>query len=252
LFDQDWSPLRGGGTPFRWNSLWWASAAYFDADNKIHPYVFASWSGPSDAKPWTFKLDPKAVFSDGSKITSADVKGSWEVAAMPASKSQRVEQVLTGVVGFNDVKQGNGSTISGIATPDDGTVVVTLEAADPIYFERVANHIVPICKASQAPGSDRNEVQDWFTPGQNAVYSGPFKLTSIDIDQGVLVFEPNDKFFGPKPRLTRVEIHTVDDPVTATALIKSGQYNAHSELTTSTIVQDLGKEFAEGPIIPTS
>lgn len=252
LFDQDWSPLRGGGTPFRWNSLWWASAAYFDADNKMHPYVFASWSGSADAKTWTFKLNPKAVFSDGSQITSANVKGSWEVAAMPLSKSQRVEQVLTGVVGFNDVKQGNGSTISGIATPDDATVVVTLEAPDPIFFERIANHIVPICKASQARGPDGNEIQDWFTPDKQAVYSGPFKLTSINIDQGVLIFEPNEKFFGPKPKLTRVEIHTVEDPVTATALIKSGQYNAHSELTTSTIIQDLGEIFAEGPIIPTS
>ncbi|MDR3471900.1 MAG: ABC transporter substrate-binding protein [Devosia sp.] len=252
LFDQDWSPLRGGGTPFRWNSLWWASAAYFDADNKLHPYVFASWQGSTDAKTWTFKLDPKAVFSDGSPITAADVKGSWEVAAMPATKSARVAQVLSGVVGYADVSVGKGSTLAGVATPDAGTVVVTLEASDPVFFERVANHIVPITKASAVRGSDGNEIQDWFTPGKNAVYSGPFKLTSIDIDQGVLTFEPNEHFFGPKPKLTRVEIHTVEDPVTATALIKSGKYNAHSELTTSTIIQDLGKEFAAGPIIPTS
>lgn len=26
-FDQDWSPLRGGGRTFRWNSFWWASPA---------------------------------------------------------------------------------------------------------------------------------------------------------------------------------------------------------------------------------
>lgn len=252
LFDQDWSPLRGGGTPFRWNSLWWASAAYFDADNKLHPYVFASWQGSADAKTWTFKLDPKAVFSDGSPITAADVKGSWEVAAMPAAKSARVAQVLSGVVGYADLSVGKGSTLAGVTAPDAGTVVVALEASDPVFFERVANHIVPITKASAVRGSDGNEIQDWFTPGKNAVYSGPFKLTSIDIDQGVLTFEPNEHFFGPKPKLTRVEIHTVEDPVTATALIKSGKYNAHSELTTSTIVQDLGKEFAAGPIIPTS
>ena len=251
-FDQDWSPLLGGGAPFRWNSLWWAAPAYFDADNKLHPYVFASWQGSADNKTWTFRLDPKAVFSDGSKITAADVKGSWEVAAMPATKSARVAQVLSGVTGYADVSTGKGSTIAGITTPDDGTVVVALDAADPVFFERVANHIIPVTKASQVRGDDGNQVQDWYKPDHNAVYSGPFKLTSIDIDQGVLTFEPNDKFFGPKPKLSRVEIHVVEDPVTATALIKSGEYNAHTELTTSTIVQDLGKEFAEGPIIPTS
>ena len=26
-FEQDWSPLRGGGEHFRWNSIWQASAA---------------------------------------------------------------------------------------------------------------------------------------------------------------------------------------------------------------------------------
>ena len=29
-FNQDWSPLRGGGVPFRWNSFWNASAMYFN------------------------------------------------------------------------------------------------------------------------------------------------------------------------------------------------------------------------------
>ena len=68
LFDQDWSPLRGGGTPFRWNSLWWASAAYFDADNKIHPYVFASWSGSADANQAGRYFYHKAL-SNGEQVT---------------------------------------------------------------------------------------------------------------------------------------------------------------------------------------
>ncbi len=78
-FDQDWSPLRGGGRTFRWNSIWWASPMYFDSQGNIKPYVFTSWES-ADNTVWTFKIDPKAVFSDGSKITAADVKGSWEVA----------------------------------------------------------------------------------------------------------------------------------------------------------------------------
>ena len=251
-FDQDWSPLRGGGPHYRWNSAWWASPMYFDAAGKIHPYVFASWEGSPDAKTWTFKIDPKAVFSDGSAITSADVAGSWNVAAMPSAKSQRVDQVLAGVTGFADVSGGKANAISGVATPDASTVVVTLDKPDPIFFMRVANHIVPIAKAAQVRGADGNEIADWFLPEKGAVYSGPFKLKSLDIDQGVLVFEPNENFFGPKPKLTGIEIRTVEDPVTATALIKSGEFNAHTELVTSTIIQDLGPEFAAGPLIPTS
>ncbi len=250
-FNQDWSPLRGGGVPFRWNSIWWASPMYFDSEGKIKPYVFTSWESP-DNKVWTFKIDPKATFSDGSKITSADVKGSWEVASMPNTKSQRADQVLSKVAGYKEIGAGSGNELTGVATPDEGTVVVTLTEADLIFFMRLANHIAPITKASQSRGSDGEEVADWYKPDSSAVYSGPFKLTSIDIDAGKLVFEPNENFFGPKPKLARIEITSIEDNVTATSLIKSGEFNAHTELVTSTIIQDLGPEFSAGPLIPTS
>lgn len=251
-FSQDWSPLRGGGVPYRWNSAWWASPMYFDAEGKIHPYVFTSWEGSADNKTWTFKIDPKAVFSDASKITSADIKGSWNVCAMPTTKSQRADQVLGKVAGYQDVSAGTATEISGVATPDDSTVVVTLSEADPIFFMRVANHIAPITKAAQSRAADGTEVPDWYMPDSGAVFSGPFKLVSIDLDAGKLVFEPNENFFGPKPKLARIEITSIEDNVTATSLLKSGEFNAHTELVTSTIVQDLGPEFAAGPLIPTS
>ena len=112
-FNQDWSPMRGGGAPFRWNSVWWASPMYFDAEGKINPYVFESWSSSDDKKVWTFKIAGNAVFSDGSKITAADVKGSWELAAMPNTKNQRVSQVLSGVVGYAEVNGGSAKELSG-------------------------------------------------------------------------------------------------------------------------------------------
>lgn len=251
-FNQDWSPLRGGGVPYRWNSIWWAAPMYFDADGKINPYVFTSWEPSDGNKVWTFKIDPKATFSDGSKITAEDVKGSWNVSAMPNTKNQRADQVLSKVAGYSEVSKGSATEISGIATPDEGTVVVTLSEADPIYFMRVANHIAPITKASQSRGADGQEVADWYMPDSDAVYSGPFKLTAIDLDAGTLTFEPNENFFGPKPKLARIEISSIEDNVTATSLLKSGEFNAHTELVTSTIVQDLGADFASGPLIPTS
>ncbi len=250
-FSQDWSPLRGGGAPFRWNSVWWASPMYFDAEGKIHPYVFTSWES-SDSKVWTFKLDPEATFSDGSKITAADVKASWEVSAMANTKNQRADQVLSKVAGYADVTGGSAKELSGVATPDEGTVVVTLADVDPIFFMRLANHIIPIAKATQVRGEDGEEVTDWYMPENGAVYSGPFKLVEIDLDGGKLAFEPNENFFGPKPKLSRIEISSIEDNVTATSLLNSGEFNAHTELVTSTIVKDLGPEFSSGPTIPTS
>jgi peptide/nickel transport system substrate-binding protein len=251
-FSPDWSPLRGGGVPFRWNSIWNASAMYFDETGAIQPYVLTEWSPSADYKSWTFKLDPAAKFSDGSAITAADVKGSWELSAMPSTKNQRIDQVLGGVVGYDAVKGGNGTDISGIVVSDDATITVALSAPDPIFFQRVANHIAPIVKVAQARGADGNEVVEFYRPENGAVSSGPFMLQSLDIDAGTLSFVPNPNFFGTAPILAGIDITSVEDNVTATQMLKSGEFQAHSELVTSTIVTDLGKEFAAGPTIPTS
>jgi len=251
-FNQDWSPLRGGGVPYRWNSAWFASPMRFDPEGKIHPYVFTSWEPNADSTEWTFKIDPAAKFSDGSAITAADVKGSWELSAVPASTNQRIAQVLSGVNGYAEITGGSTTELTGVATPDDATVVVTLAAADPIFFMRLANHIAPITKVSQSRGADGNENPDWYMPQNGVVVSGPFKPTTIDLDGGKLVFEPNENFFVQAPKLARIEITSIEDNVTATQLIKSGEFNAHTELVTSTMVQDLGPEFGDGPLIPTS
>jgi peptide/nickel transport system substrate-binding protein len=249
-FNQDWSPLRGGGVPFRWNSFWNGSAMYFNDKGEIQPYVLTEWTPSADFTVWTLKVNPEARFADGSAITAADVKGSWELSAMPSTKNQRVDQVLSGVAGYGAVKDGTATDISGIVA-GEGELTVTLAGPDPIFFQRLANHIAPIVKVSVARGADGNEVADWFL-GANGATSGPFMMESADLDSGAVVWVPNPNFFGPAPKLARIELTAVEDNVTATEMLKSGEYQAHTELVTSTMVLDLGADFAGGPTIPTS
>lgn len=250
-FDMDWSPLRGGGRVLRWQSFWWATPMYFDEAGELHPYVVASWEPNADNTGWTFHLDPAAVFSDGSKITAADLKGGWELAAMPSSRHVRINQVLEGVQGYDEVVGGTASEMPGIVAQDDETLVVTLKAPDPVFHLRVANELVPVVKASEARDENGEEVIEWFAPDMGGVTSGPFRLVEMNLDDGFLAFEPNENFFGPAPKLARVEIRSVEDPVTATTLLQQGEFNAHTELVTSTVIEDLGPEFSAGPSIPT-
>lgn len=250
-FNQDWSPLRGGGVPYRWNSVWNASPMYFNDKGEIQPYVIAEWAPNGDFTAWTLKLNPDAKFADGSAITAADVKGSWELSAMPATKNQRIDQVLANVAGYAAVKDGTATDILGVVAGDDGSLTVTLTGPDPIFFQRLGNHIAPIVKISVARGADGNEVPDWFL-GANGATSGPFMMEALDLDAGTVAWVPNPNFFGPAPKLARIELTAVEDNVTATQMLKSGEYQAHTELVTSTMVQDLGADFAAGPTIPTS
>lgn len=249
--ETDWSPLRGGGPHFRWNSLWFASPMYFDAKGEIHPYVFSTWKSNADGSVWTFEIDPKATFSDGSPITAADVKGSWELSTMPSTKNQRVDQVLSTVAGYTEVSGGKAKELSGVKVTGDKSLEVTLAQPDPIFFMKVANHIAPIVKVAQARNADGEEVAEWWSPDNGVVVSGPFKPESMNLDTGDLVFKPNENFFGPKPKLTEIDVKSVEDSVTATALLQKGEFNAHTELITPTVIADLGKDFLSGPVIPT-
>ena len=100
---------------------------------------------------------------------------------MPATKNQRVPQVLSGVDGYDAIVNGGANNLPGVTTPDDLTVVVNLVAADPIFYLRIANHIVPIVKASQARAADGNLIPEWYSPQNGGVSSGPFKMTSRSI-----------------------------------------------------------------------
>ena len=241
----DWSPLRGGGRPYRFISVGWAAPLYYDGEGNLHPYVFTKWTPNADFTVWTFEIDPKAVFSDGSPITAADVAESWAIAAHPSVKSQRADQVLSTVQGWAEVSKNGALAFSGVKVTGDRSLEVTLSQQDPIFALKLANHIAPIIKAGTVRDADGNERSDWWYP-ENVVHSGPFRLEKTDLGAGSVRFVPNEKFFGPKPLLEAVEISVVEDPVLATALLKGGQADAHPTLGTPTLIQDLGADFVSG------
>jgi peptide/nickel transport system substrate-binding protein len=87
----------------------------FDAAN--YPQVIGdlaeSWNISPDRLTYSFKLRPDIYFHDGSKLTSADVKASYE----------RIVNPPPGIV---SARQVDYSMISGIDTPDPLTVVFHL------------------------------------------------------------------------------------------------------------------------------
>ncbi|MBI9104783.1 MAG: ABC transporter substrate-binding protein [Spirochaetales bacterium] len=249
VIGSNWSPLRGGGHEVRWQSLQWASPMYFDENGELQPYVFTEWSSNSDSTVWTFKIADNAVFSDGSPITAEDVVGTWNLSTIPSTRHERVNLFLSGVKGFEDVKNGNGSEMPGLKAKGADTVEVTLSAPDPIFAQKLATALIPPVKISIARGADGEQVPEWWHPDNDVVVSGPFMPESMDLDGGKVVLVRNPNFFGPTPKLNKIIITTVEDSQTATLMLQKGQMDAHTELNTPTMIQDLGAGFAAGSIL---
>jgi len=246
----DWSPLRGGGSHYNWQSLIWASPMYFDPEGNIHPYLFTSWQPNEDWTVWTFDIHPDAVFSDGTPITAAHVKGSWELNARPSTRNQRIDLVLSSVAGFSDVHTGGARELSGVRIVNDKQIEVTLEGPDPIFDLKIANQLAPIVKVEDVVDENGDAKEEWWQPANGLVVSGPFRPTLVDMTTGQVEYEPNPLFFGPAPALTRVELMPIEDTVVAVAALQKGEFDAHTELRVPNLIEQLGEEFASGPEIP--
>lgn len=245
----NWSPLNGGGHEIRWISFWWATPMYFDADGVVQPYVFKTWKANSDNTVWTFEIADNAVFSDGSPITASDVVGTWNLATRPSTQHQRIDLVLSGVVGFDAVSTGKQENLPGLVAKDSKTVVVTLADPDPIFFQKVASVLATPVKISQAEDANGRQIAEWWTPEKGVVVSGPFMPEKMNLDTGEITMVRNPNFFGPEPKLDKVIINTVEDDLTATIMLQKGQMDAHTELNTPTMIQDLGFDFADGTML---
>ena len=79
----------------------------------VEPRLVDSYTASEDGLTYTLKLTPGVTFPSGDLLTAADVKYSIERVTAEASKSSRKKSL---------------STITGIETPDDSTVVITLSA----------------------------------------------------------------------------------------------------------------------------
>lgn len=128
----------------------------FDSAN--YPQVIGdlaeSWSISNDRRTYTFKLRQNVLFHDGSPLTSADVKASYERIIHPP------EGVLS-------VRQADYAAITSIDTPDPVTVVFHLQWPDAAML---ANFASPWnCIYSAAKLKD-----DPLFPKTHVLGSGPF------------------------------------------------------------------------------
>src|SRR5207248_2801829 len=115
-------------------------------------------------------VDPAAKFSDGSKITAADMKASLEHSADPALKTWTFPYLTQPIVGATDVQDGKAKEIKGLVAKDDLTLEITLGTPYTGFIKNMANYIGGIIKASDVQKGDGWEAK--------ATASGPYMIDS--------------------------------------------------------------------------
>ena len=191
------------------------------------PRIATSWEANADNTTFTFKLDPNAKFADGSAITSADVKWSWE----------RLVNIKGSASYFLD-------GLASIDAPDAGTVVVTFAAANSAFLAIVSSTYMSIVnskvatdqgKAVASAGADTaDQAEQWFFA--NSAGSGPYTLgTYTEGDSLVLV--KNDNYWGTPATFPKWTIRQVKTARVQLQLLQAGDADIAMQLSFDSISQ---------------
>ena len=169
-----------------------------DDELQIVPALATSWEFAPDGLALTFKLDPQAKFSTGEKVTSEDVKASFE----------RLMAEETGAAA-----RANFLSIARIDTPDPETVVFALSQPDAPILAAMASLNAAVVPASEIAAG---------TIGTQAIGSGPFVLQSWDPNSSEALVA-NPEWAGAPTGVEGIDISVLPDETAILAALRAGQ-----------------------------
>jgi peptide/nickel transport system substrate-binding protein len=166
-----------------------------DEHLSVKPGLAERWEIP-DPTTYVFHLRKGLRFSDGSPLTSRDVKWSYD-------------SLLQGKV--RSTKAAAYRFVDHIDAPDDYTVIFHLKQPWAALLWNVAGGggmgIVPYGSGAEA--------------SQHPVGSGPFRFVSAEQDKEVVI-ERNDNYWGGTAKLARVRFAVVPDTTTRALELRKG------------------------------
>ena len=169
-----------------------------------------SWEASPDQKTWTFTLDPKAKFSDGSAVNAEAVKLSFErllkIGQGPAEAYP------------SDLK---------VEAVDAHTVRFTLSAPFAPFLYTLANDGASIINPAVLSKNGADEGKGWLA--ENTAGSGPYQVQRWQKGQQV-VLVPNPHYSGSTPAFKRVSVKIIGESATRRLQLERGDIDIAESL----------------------
>ncbi len=169
----------------------------------LKPLLAESWEESPDHLTLTVKLRKGVKFHNGDKLTSRDVKATFDAILLPTNLTNSLRS------NFLDLT---------VAAPDELTVVFTTKVAHFLHRNNVLA-AVPILPASALKG-DFNTLAINRAP----VGTGPFRFVAWDTGKS-LTYARNEEYWGTKALVDKVVIRFVKDETVATQLWERGEFD---------------------------
>ena len=170
----------------------------------VEPELADRYSISPDGLTYEFVLKQGLVFSDGSPLTAADVKWSWERSLSPRTDSVHSREILGMIEGADGLVSGRSDDLIGVVVIDDRTIRVKLSEPRADFPLLLADPSASVLKKSNVE-KWRDEWSNWYPDETDAFQSsempvgtGPFKIVDLNPEPNDLriVLQRNEHYHG--------------------------------------------------------
>jgi peptide/nickel transport system substrate-binding protein/oligopeptide transport system substrate-binding protein len=180
----------------------------FTPDARVEPALATRWEVSPDGLRYTFHLRQGVKFHDGTPLVARQVAQSFRRVLDPASKGGQVWPLYP-IKGAHAYADGKSKEL-GLETPDDSTVVITLETPFAIFPKLLAMPVASIVPDAVGPDFSNKPIG-----------TGPWRLIEWKHDD-YLKFARNPTYFGGAPTIDTLIARIIPEPSTAVAEFESG------------------------------
>jgi len=174
-----------------------------DTTGKIVPALAESWNVSADGLLWTFKLRSGVVFHNGDKLTSKDVKATFDRIRDKETASPKASEF---------------SAVTSIDTPDDATVVIKLSKPYPPFLGTIASGWGAIL-----PKSLIDAKADFAS---KPVGTGPYVLKEWVRDNRIVLAKNPKYWMAGLPKLDSVVMNIIPETAVQVQGLMSGAVEA--------------------------
>jgi peptide/nickel transport system substrate-binding protein len=183
----------------------------------VPEYLLAASVTGTSPQVVTYRLNPKARWSDGTALGRRDFTAQWH--ALDGSDPRYLVADTSGYDRIASVSQGAG--------PHEVRVTFKQPYAD---WRRLFTPLFP------AASYDTPQRFNSAWQGQLPVTAGPFKLEAVDKTAQTLTFVPDPRWWGTRPRLDRIVFRVLDADAALQAF-QNGEVDAVNAATSEAYTQ---------------
>lgn len=188
----------------------------FDDDNNEEPVLLTDFPYVSDdGLTYSFELKQGVHFTNGTELTSKDVKFTFERMFTPSTAAKSTAY-FNMIQGAQDMLAGSATELSGFEIVDDYHFNITLEYPFAPFVKNIGTSYADIFPEDACTAAGEN----WGL-GTDLIGTGPYKIEEND-DTTQVVLVKNEDYHGGEVNLDELQFIFYDDDQTKLIAYENG------------------------------